>query len=745
MNKFIKILIIILICLGVIYNIALVFSFDKKYPDETEINAVVKVVSMKTEKERSNSYTVKIVDSNIKNTKNTKILIYTSKDTNFKYGDIIQISGDFSKGDVARNYKGFSYRNYLKQSKIYGSVYSENSKFLAHESSVMEKIYELKTNLYDVLDNIYDENTNAFLKGILLGDSSNLDDEIKENFRNSSLSHVLAISGMHVSYVIIGVQAILDKLVNSRKLKNYIIIGVLAFFMVITGCAPSCMRACIMSGMLLISQNFYRKNNFYVTIIFTFFILIFINPFNIFAVGMWLSFGGTLGIVLFHKFVKRFLECKFSIKSEFAKKFLDVLLVSFAAQILIVPIMVYCFNTISLTFFVSNLLIYFLVGPILALGYISLILGLFVPKFGMFVAIFERFLVVIIFKIAEICSKLPFSKIYLPTPDFWMLILYYIVIAIIVYLFNMKKIKFLRFVLGNGAKEFVKKNLEKIASVGIIIIVLFNVVKLVPHDLRIYFVDVGQGDCSVIKSAMGKNIIIDGGNNQNYDYGENVVVPYLLDRKITKIDFLMVSHFDSDHCGGLIAVVENLKVHNIIIGVQDSEYENCTNFLELAKSKNINIIVVKSGDKVKIDKYTYFDILWPDTQNMISDNGINNNSIMAKLVYNDFSMLFTGDIEEIAEKEIIKKYKNTNVLNSNILKVAHHGSKSSSIQEMVEIINSKIAVIGVGSDNKYGHPSSDVVERLESYGSKVFRTDLNGEIMIRISPKLKLNIDTMIK
>ena len=194
------------------------------------------------------------------------------------------------------------------------------------------------------------------------------------------MSHVLAISGMHVSYVMIGVQVILNRLVNSQKLKNYMIMAILVFFVLITGCAPSCMRACIMTGMLLLSQNFYRKNNIYVTILFTLVVLIFINPFNIFAVGMWLSFGGTLGIVLFQRFIKRFLECKFHIESKPLKAFLEVLLVSVSAQIMILPVMVYCFNTISFTFFISNLLIYFLVGPLLSIGYISLILGAFSPQ-----------------------------------------------------------------------------------------------------------------------------------------------------------------------------------------------------------------------------------------------------------------------------------------------------------------------------------------------------------------------------
>ena len=303
---------------------------------------------------------------------------------------------------------------------------------------------------------------------------------------------MLAISGMHVAYVIIGVQVILDKLINSRKLKNYIIILILGFFVIITGGSPSCMRACIMSAMLLLSQNFYRKNNFYVTIVFTFLILLLINPYNIFAVGMWLSFGGTLGIVLFHRFLKRFIECKFKIKSKFTKSFLEIFLVSFAAQILIVPIMIYCFNTISFTFFISNLMIYFLIGPILAFGYISLILGIFIPAIGKFLAIFEEFLIQIIFKIAEICSKLPFSKILLPTPDFLGILIYYIIIGFIIYLFQTHKFKFLRTILSDKIKIILKTNFKKILITCIFVILIFEFINTIPRNLKIHMVDVGQ-------------------------------------------------------------------------------------------------------------------------------------------------------------------------------------------------------------------------------------------------------------
>ncbi len=253
-----------------------------------------------------------------------------------------------------------------------------------------------------------------------------------------------------------------------------------------------------------------------------------------------------------------------------------------------------------------------------------------------------------------------------------------------------------------------------------------------------------NGDCAVIQTPTGKNVIIDGGNNQKYDYGENVVVPYLLDRKITKIDFLMVSHADSDHIGGLFAVLENLKVEVIIIGKQAEAYDNYVEFRKLAEKKNTKILAMEAGQSLPIDRYTKFEVLWPDAKNMIVENGINNNSLVGKLQYKDFSMLFTGDIEEIAEKEIVQMYKNSNILDCNILKAAHHGSKSSSIQEIIDLVKPQAAVIGVGEDNKYGHPNGDVLARFENCGCKIFRTDKHGEIMIKTNGK-NIKVEEFIK
>jgi len=215
----------------------------------------------------------------------------------------------------------------------------------------------------------------------------------------------------------------------------------------------------------------------------------------------------------------------------------------------------------------------------------------------------------------------------------------------------------------------------------------------------------GQGDCSLIITPTDKKIIIDAGegNSDKYDQGENVVLPYLLDRRITKIDYLIASHCDSDHIGGLFAILENIKVEKILIGKQGENSGQLQDLINIAKSKKIEIVVLEAGNKINIDKYVYLDILWPDSNNLISSNSLNNNSLVIKLIYGEFSCLFTGDIEEIAEHEIVKKYED-NTLSSNILKVAHHGSKTSSIEEFVKLVSPKIAIIGVGENNTFRPP-----------------------------------------
>ncbi len=191
--------------------------------------------------------------------------------------------------------------------------------------------------------------------------------------------------------------------------------------------------------------------------------------------------------------------------------------------------------------------------------------------------------------------------------------------------------------------------------------------------------------------------------------------------------------------------MKNIKLKNVIICKQPEISDNFEEFKELVKQKKINVIVANKGDNINIEKNLYFSVLWPYKTGMISENVLNNNSLVLKLNYKNFSMLFTGDIEKIAEEAILNEYKNSRKIQSTVLKVAHHGSKSSSTEEFINMVKPKFALIGVGKENKYGHPNVDVLERLEKLGTKIYRTDCDGEISIFVGWKGRVKVNKNIK
>ena len=289
-----------------------------------------------------------------------------------------------------------------------------------------------------------------------------------------------------------------------------------------------------------------------------------------------------------------------------------------------------------------------------------------------------------------------------------------------------------------------KQYKNKISTILIILVLIFSIFYFVPKDLKIYFVDVGQGDCTFIVTPKNKTILIDGGGStgSDFDVGESTLLPYILDRGYKKIDLMFISHFDQDHVGGLLTILEELKVNRVCISKQEENSENYQKFVEIVNRKNIPVSILKIGDRINIENDLYFDILWPQ-EKQIGENKLNNNAIVMKLNYNGFSCLFTGDIEEIAEEKLVEIYKDKRILKSDILKVAHHGSKTSTTEKIINQIKPEIALIGVGKNNLFGHPSDEVIKRLEEQNSKIYRTDENSEIMITVNAKGKYYIRSL--
>lgn len=550
---------------------------------------------------------------------------------------------------------------------------------------------------------------------------------------------MLAVSGSHITYIISAFSILMEK--KNKRITKILTIIFLIFFMALTGFTASVVRASIMGILILTSGLVHRKSDTINNLGISSLIILICNPYTIIDAGFWLSFAGTMGIILLEEPINSYFQ-KFKIcKIKSISWIINSFTITFAANIIIIPIMAYMFSTFSMTFWISNILAAPVMEFVTIYGFLMYFISIFLLPLAKFLGIILNFSLNSLIKIAEITSLIPGSSIYIKTPYLLECIIYYLILFLI---FNWKRIK--EKLENNKILEKIKKNSYKYISIILISIILTNTISnKIFQEIKIYFVDVGQGDSTLIQTIEGKNILIDGGGSEfgSFDVGESILLPYLLDRRITTIDYLMISHFDSDHIGGVFAILENLKVKNIIISKQGETSENLKKFYEITNNKGIRTIIVKKGDIVEIDKYSHFEILFPE-DNLIEDNILNNNSIVARFNSLDFSILFTGDIEEIAEKRLCELYSGTDKLEAFVLKVAHHGSKTSSTEEFLELVKPKIALIGVGKNNNFGHPNIDVIERLENMGSKIYRADNCGEIIIRINRE-KLQIHTKIK
>ena len=600
--KKIKNIIIISIIPMVVSCIVMQYKESKYAKFQSNISQDIKFIGTVIEEEKEseyyNNYIVKINNINEKeNYRNICLLIKIKKNKNIenkklKYGDLIFISGLFEHATTRRNYKGFDYSQYLKTKNIYGicktdanslKVLKENSCFVTNMW-----INKLRNALKNNLQTLLPSDTASIAIALFLGDSSLIEDTQKQTFSNASLSHVLAISGMHVTYVIVGCSWILNRF-DKRKSK-YVFIVFLIFFAQLVGGSPSVIRAVIMSSIMIASKIFYRKSDVINNISISCFIILIINPYNILNLGFQLSFLGTLGIVLFNKKIEEHLDDlhfdKYKLsnknkkhnkseainknlnkseainknknlnksetinknkrhnknKSTNLKKLKSLIITSISANILILPILIYNFNIFSVTFLFSNILISPILGIIFLIGYITVIISVVSIKIAIPFAKFLNILIKIFNYIAIFSSNIEITRVLVTTPNIITVVLYYI--AIIYFFYYRSKV----------INNINYKMCKRIIVIFSIVLILAKFIPIHNNNFKIFFIDVGQGDSTLIITKANKTILIDGGGSEigDYNVGEKVLVPYLLNRKIKNIDYMIFSHFDSDHCGRII-------------------------------------------------------------------------------------------------------------------------------------------------------------------------------------------------
>ncbi|TYQ18385.1 UNVERIFIED_CONTAM: competence protein ComEC [Acetivibrio alkalicellulosi] len=630
-----------------------------------------------------------------------------------EYGREVVVLGRLRLPGGRRNPGGFDFRKYLNQSGISATIFAtQNNIRVGNE---YKGIFIVKYGLSirnRVLENInlsLPERQASLLNAILLGYKEGLEGDVEKIFRGAGLAHLIVVSGTHVGFIILGLVIFFKKIRIKRNLANIFIIIILVMYTVVTGFGPSVVRAVIMACIVLIGQIIKREPDSLNSIALASFLILLYNPATLFNIGFQLSFAATISIVLFYTNLKKILS--FNILPQ---SLTNIVSLTLSAQLGVLPIVAYYFNEVSVVSIISNVLVAPVVGIITILGFMMAVLGEVHIFLSQIIGLISNTLLSFVLFVSSITSNLPFAVVRITTPMISNIILYYVLIFYFLWYKPTYK------------AILVFKHYVVIGVICFIIIITNN---FIPKGLEVVFLDVGQGDCAFVRTVTGKTILIDGGGYSSYisesNIGDTVVIPFLLDYGVSNIDIVVATHGHNDHVQGLKPVLESFNVSHFVI--PDIYFmDGLEDLLEIAHNKNISVERCKKGDIIELDSKTYFDVLHPKKGVYIDESLLNNNSLVLKLIYERVSILFTGDIEKEAEWMLINDGVD---LSADILKVAHHGSISSTIPEFLERVNPIAAIISVGRNN-FGHPSDEVIELLENSNIHVFRTDRDGAIIL---------------
>ena len=610
-----------------------------------------------------------------------KILVKTKE--NYNLGDIIEIKGQIELPNNNTIPNLFNYKKYLKSKKTNMIIKPYSIKLIKQNNNLK---YKIKENLINYINKF---KTRKYLKTFILGDNSELEETIKTSYQINGISHLFAVSGMHLSLFSSTLQFILKKTNKNETINYIIIIFFLIFFSFLTNYTPSILRALILYILTTLNKKLKLNIKTIYLLIIDLIILLIYNPFYIYNIGFIYSFTITASLILTSKIINK--------KNSYIKKVLLTSIISFITSI---PISINNYHEINIISPLTNLIFVPIVSLIIfPLSLLTLLIKPLDNILLITINILEKLSIIIEqLKINIILSHIPWH----------MIIIYYITIII--------------FIKGIETKE-VKKLLPLI-----LIIIIHSNIKNISKITRITSLDVGQGDSTLLE-LNNKNVLIDTGGivNNKTSLVLNKTIPYLKSLGIKKIDYAVLTHGDFDHMGEAINLVNNFKVENVIF--------NCGTYNDLEKE------LIKVLDKKKIKYYSCIKELSVDTNKLYflqtkeyDNENDNSNVIITEL--NGYKFMFMGDASVTTEKEILDKY---NLPDIDVLKVGHHGSKTSSSIEFINEIKPKYSIISVGKNNRYSHPNKEVLNNLDN--SKIYRTDQDGSIMFKINNN-KLRVET---
>ncbi len=622
----------------------------------------------------------------------------------------------------------FNYRAYLEHQNIYSLMSLPHVTVLAEGegSPVYHAILTVKHRAQDSITQLLPSPQSALLSGILLGNDNGMPPDLADDFRNTGMTHIIAISGFNIAILIAILMGLTGSWLPQRTAVIVSITGIV-FYTIMVGADASVVRAAVMGSVYLIAARWMGRPNFaFASLFLAGWLMTLLRPFTLWDVGFQLSFTATLGLMLYADGLTQWTRRQLLRVADrqtvrhVMVVISEAVLITLAAQILTLPLMIGYFQQISLISLPANALILPAQPGLMIWGGLATIVGMISPLLAQPLAWAAWLFLTYTISLVRMFARVPGAA--LPVDVSWTaVILIYVLIGAATWLMMQPPEKRVRWT------SFLRQNLsQKVALTftGMAALLLISwSSSQADGKLHIAFLNVGQGDATFIQTPSGRQILIDGGlypSVLNDQLGQQI--PFW-DKEI---DLVIATHPDADHVSGLADLFDRYRISTLITdgeGLGESRIYDAV--LQAAEANGTEIRRAVAGEIIEIEDGVRLEILYPgDTLNAENRN---ENSVSMRLVYGEFSYLFTGDAEQEAERAMLA---NGRPLNALVFKAGHHGSNSSSSTSFLTAVQPQIIIVSAGKDNKFGHPRPEMLQRAQDIGAAVLRTDELGTIEV---------------
>ena len=665
-----------------------------------------------------------------------QIIVYDDSFCKIKIGDRIWIQGEGKGFEEARNPGNFDQRAYYQKKQIRGFLWAR--KFLVTRQAKLsagEILFQIREKSGEILKHALGEKNGGILSAMLLGEKAGMDPEVKELYQKSGISHLLAISGLHLALIGNAFYSLLRKGGYSFLSAGVISVIVLGAYACMTGMSVSTQRALIMFGLRLGAEASGRIYDLPTALAVAAAWVAARNPQYLTDAGFLLSFGAILGILLLCPVLQEIFAGK--------RKFFQALCGSVAVTVFLYPLTSFFYYEMSLYAVFLNLIVIPLMSWILGAGIVGVCVAFLWMPAGGFLLKSCGILLEVYETLCRILLRLPGAVVVTGKPKLWQIIVYYSVLLGFV-MYMRKKIEKKKIAEKAAGKTEEKKLAEKherqrkalqaltgirrqkaVSCLWILGLMLFFNMEFHKKTLEVTFLDVGQGDGIFIRTDSGLTCMIDGGSTDVKEVGKYRIEPFLKAKGVRKLDYVFITHGDQDHLNGIAELLERqaygIRIDTLVLPEKNMWDDTLWELARQAHRRQTTVAAMRKGDVVA-DSQISIECIQP-AENSEAEPG-NEGSLVLEMTCQNWKLLFTGDVEGKGEEELLQNFSEEILL----LKVAHHGSKHSTFEPFLEQTRPKYAIISAGVGNSYGHPGRETLLRLKKYGAKIYSTQDHGAI-----------------